>query len=100
VTRSSGPGWKKSAKLKTFLAELEKLDVDTEEFTRQLSELRDAVIDHAEHEEQDEFAKRLEPLTSPKRRQDTALRPKPQLSEPTATSEELSAGGTKPEDKN
>lgn len=42
---------------KTVLAELEKLDVDSEEFSRQLRELRDAVIHHAEHEEQDEFAK-------------------------------------------
>ncbi|HYB38212.1 MAG TPA: hemerythrin domain-containing protein [Mycobacterium sp.] len=42
---------------KTVLAELEKLDVDAKEFTRQLTELRDAVLDHAEHEEQDEFAK-------------------------------------------
>jgi hypothetical protein len=38
------------------LQRLEKLDVDSEEFTRELSKLRDAVIDHAEREEQDEFA--------------------------------------------
>jgi hypothetical protein len=40
---------------KTVLQELEKLDVDSEEFARQLTELRDAVLDHAEHEENDEF---------------------------------------------
>lgn len=42
---------------KTVLQKLEKLDVDSEEFTRLLAELRDAVVDHAEHEEQDEFAR-------------------------------------------
>jgi hemerythrin superfamily protein len=49
---------------KSVLAELEKLDVDAEEFTRQLSQLRDAVLDHAEHEEQDEFAKLEKDLSS------------------------------------
>jgi Hemerythrin HHE cation binding domain len=48
---------------KTVLQKLEKLDVDSEEFTRQLTELRDAVVDHAEHEEQDEFAKLGEELS-------------------------------------
>lgn len=42
---------------KTVLQKLEKLDVNSEEFTRELTKLRDAVIDHAEHEEHDEFAK-------------------------------------------
>ena len=42
---------------KTVLQKLEKLDVDSAEFTRHLTELRDAVIDHAEREEKDEFAK-------------------------------------------
>jgi hemerythrin superfamily protein len=42
---------------KTVLAELEKIDVNAEEFTRQLSQLRDAVTDHAKHEEEDEFAR-------------------------------------------
>lgn len=49
---------------KTVLKKLEKLDVDSEEFTRQLTELRDAVLDHAEHEENDEFTKLGEELTS------------------------------------
>jgi hemerythrin superfamily protein len=48
---------------KTVLQKLEKLDVDSEEFTRRLTELRDAVIDHAEHEEKDEFAKLGEELS-------------------------------------
>ena len=48
---------------KTVLQKLEKLDVDSEEFTRQLTELRDAVVDHAEHEEQHEFAKLGEELS-------------------------------------
>jgi hemerythrin superfamily protein len=42
---------------KTVLKELEKLDADSPEFTRRLTELRDAVLDHAEHEETDEFAR-------------------------------------------
>ncbi|ORW91578.1 hemerythrin [Mycobacterium sp. IEC1808] len=48
---------------KTVLQKLEKLDVDSAEFTRHLTELRDAVIDHAEHEEKDEFAKLSEELS-------------------------------------
>jgi hypothetical protein len=39
------------------LQKLEKLDVDSEEFTRLRTELRDAVLDHANHEENDEFAR-------------------------------------------
>lgn len=42
---------------KTVLQKLEKLDVDSAEFTRQLTELRDAVVEHAEHEEREEFSK-------------------------------------------
>jgi Hemerythrin HHE cation binding domain len=42
---------------KTMLQQLEKLDVDSPEFTRVLTELRDAVLDHAQHEETDEFAR-------------------------------------------
>jgi len=49
---------------KTVLKKLEKLDVDSEEFTRQLTELRDAFLDHAEHEENDEFSKLGGELTS------------------------------------
>ena len=49
---------------KTVLQKLEKLDVDSAEFTRELTELRDAVIDHAGHEENDEFARLGEELSS------------------------------------
>lgn len=42
---------------KTVLQKLEKLDVDSAEFTSLLTQLRDAVVEHAEHEEHDEFAK-------------------------------------------
>jgi hypothetical protein len=48
---------------KTALHELEKLDVDSGEFTRNLTNLRDAVLDHAEHEERDEFARLGEQLS-------------------------------------
>lgn len=41
---------------KVMLARLEKLDVDGAEFERGLSQLREAVLDHAEKEERDEFA--------------------------------------------
>ncbi|MCV7077025.1 hemerythrin domain-containing protein [Mycobacterium szulgai] len=49
---------------KTVLKDLERLDVDSAEFTSQLQELRDAVLDHAEHEEKDEFTKLVEQLSS------------------------------------
>ncbi len=49
---------------KAVLQKLEKLDVDSEEFTRLLTELRDAVVDHAEHEEREEFSKLGEQLSS------------------------------------
>jgi hypothetical protein len=49
---------------KTVLKEPEKLDVDCDEFTRQLTELRDAVLDHAQHEEYDEFTKLGQQLSS------------------------------------
>lgn len=48
---------------KTLLQKLEKLDVDSEEFTRELTALRDAVIAHAEQEERDEFARLGEELS-------------------------------------
>lgn len=41
---------------KTVLAHLEDVDVDSEFFTEKLRELRDDVIDHADHEERDEFS--------------------------------------------
>jgi hemerythrin superfamily protein len=47
---------------KKVLTELENLDVDSDEFTDQLTKLRDAVVDHAEHEEHEEFPKLEEAL--------------------------------------
>lgn len=41
---------------KTVLAELEKRDVDTASFTDMLTKLRDAVVEHAEQEESQEFS--------------------------------------------
>lgn len=49
---------------KTVLAQLEKLDVDTVAFHDQLSELKDAVVEHAELEEHEEFARLDEELSS------------------------------------
>lgn len=40
---------------KELLAEAEKLDVDDPEFERAFAELRRSVLEHADHEEQDEF---------------------------------------------
>jgi hemerythrin superfamily protein len=48
---------------KKVLKELEKLDVDSAEFTNRLTELRDAVVDHAEREENDEFSRLEEELS-------------------------------------
>ncbi len=48
---------------KKVLSELEKLDVTSEEFTQKLTKLRDAVVDHAQHEETEEFAKLGEELS-------------------------------------
>ena len=39
------------------LAAIEKLDVGSQEFLDAVTELRDAVMEHAEHEENDEFGK-------------------------------------------
>lgn len=41
---------------KVALGDLENVDIDSEFFTEKLRELRDAVIEHAGHEERDEFA--------------------------------------------
>jgi hemerythrin superfamily protein len=49
---------------KKVLAELEKLDVDSEQFTSRLTQLRDAVLSHADHEEKDEFARLGEELSA------------------------------------
>lgn len=59
-----GSRLKEEHEAKTVLRELEKLDVDSPEFTKKLTKLRDAVLDHAEHEEKDEFAKLHQKLTA------------------------------------
>lgn len=48
---------------KVALAELEKLDVDSDEFTRKITELRSAVLRHAQHEEDEEFDRLRRALT-------------------------------------
>lgn len=52
---------------KKVLAELEKLDVGSQEFTQKLTKLRDAVVQHAEQEEKQEFAKLEQQLGSDER---------------------------------
>ncbi|MGZ6780525.1 MAG: hemerythrin domain-containing protein, partial [Mycobacterium sp.] len=42
---------------KEQLSALEKMDIGSKEFIDELSKFRDAVIDHAEHEENEEFNK-------------------------------------------
>jgi hemerythrin superfamily protein len=49
---------------KTVLSELEKLNVDDQSFTDTLTKLRDAVVQHAEQEEKEEFAKLEQELGS------------------------------------
>ena len=42
---------------KEQLSRLESMDIDSKEFVDELTKFRDAVVDHAEHEENEEFAK-------------------------------------------
>ncbi|BBX03388.1 hemerythrin [Mycolicibacterium moriokaense] len=42
---------------KKMLSALEGMDIDSKEFLDELAKFRDAVIDHAEHEENEEFTK-------------------------------------------
>jgi hemerythrin superfamily protein len=42
---------------KQMLAELESMDIGSQKFINELTKFRDAVIDHAEHEENEEFSK-------------------------------------------
>ncbi len=44
-------------KAKEMLSKLEGMDIDSPKFITELTKLRDAVIDHAEHEENEEFTK-------------------------------------------
>lgn len=49
---------------KKVLAQLEKLDVSSQEFENQLTEFRDAVVQHAEREEKQEFTQLQKELSS------------------------------------
>jgi hemerythrin superfamily protein len=44
-------------KAKEMLSKLESMDIDSPKFIDELTKFRDAVIDHAEHEENEEFTK-------------------------------------------
>jgi hemerythrin superfamily protein len=44
-------------KAKEMLSKLESMDIDSKQFLDELAKFRDAVIDHAEHEEAEEFNK-------------------------------------------
>ena len=49
---------------KQQLSKLESMDIDSKEFIDELTKFRDAVIDHAEHEENEEFNKLQRKLDS------------------------------------
>jgi len=51
-------------KSKEVLSKLEEMDIDSPTFIDELTKFRDAVIDHAEHEENDEFTKLERNLTA------------------------------------
>ncbi len=55
-------------KANQVIAELKKLDVSSPEFDRMFAEFKQAVIDHAEHEEADEFPTVLEERDEDERR--------------------------------
>ena len=48
---------KEEHKAKEQLSKLESMDISSKEFITELTKFRDAVIDHAEHEETEEFTK-------------------------------------------
>ena len=54
-------------KAKEQLSKLESMDVSSKEFIDELTKFRDAVIDHAEHEENEEFNKLQRKLDSDER---------------------------------
>jgi hemerythrin superfamily protein len=55
---------KEEHKAKETLSKLEGMDIDSPKFIEELTKFRDAVIDHAEHEENEEFAKLGEELSN------------------------------------
>ena len=48
---------KEEHEAKELLSQIEKIDITSEQFIAELTKLRDAVLEHAEHEESDEFPK-------------------------------------------
>ena len=46
---------KEEHEAKELLSQIEKLDITSQQFIDELTKLREAVLDHAEHEERDEF---------------------------------------------
>lgn len=55
-------------KANQVIAELKKLDVSSSEFDRMFAEFKKAVVDHAEHEENDEFPSVLDERDEDERR--------------------------------
>jgi hemerythrin superfamily protein len=55
-------------KANQVIAELKKLDISSAEFDRMFAEFKQAVVDHAEHEETDEFPTVLEERDEDERR--------------------------------
>ena len=53
---------------KELLSSLEDLDITSEQFIEELGRLRDAVLAHAEHEEQEEFPKLQRKLDADERK--------------------------------
>ena len=56
---------KEEHEAKEQLSALEKMDIDSTEFLDELTKFRDAVIEHAEHEENEEFNKLQSELDAP-----------------------------------
>lgn len=59
-------------KAKELLSGIEKLDITSQEFIDELTKLRDAVLDHAQHEETYEFPKLQRELDAEERKRLTA----------------------------
>ena len=64
ATRSSTPGSRRSTRRSRF-SELEDMDIGSQEFLDELAVFRDAVVDHAEHEEVEEFFRLKRELDQP-----------------------------------
>jgi hemerythrin superfamily protein len=55
---------KEEHEAKEMLSKLESMDIGSKQFITELTKFRDAVVDHAEHEENEEFTKLERNLTS------------------------------------